>query len=94
MSKRNLLKGRSTSSVALEPEVAIAVIGLLSATADGEGITIEEEYALSEMLGSVFQFGDYSDEDFEELIQKVASLLEDKSNHRCRRAAASRRVHG
>jgi ABC-type bacteriocin/lantibiotic exporter with double-glycine peptidase domain len=33
------------------------------------------------MLGSVFQFGDYSDEDFEELIQKVASLLEDKSNH-------------
>ena len=78
MSKRKLPKGRSTSSVALEPEVAIAVIGMFSAAADGEGITIEEQYGLSEMLGSVSQFEDYSDEDYEELTNKVASLLEEE----------------
>jgi hypothetical protein len=78
MSKRKLPKGRSTSSVALEPEVAIAVIGLFSAAADDEGITIEEQYALSELLGAVSQFEDYSDEDFEELTQKVVSLLEEE----------------
>jgi len=78
MSKRKLLKNRSTSSVALEPEVAIAVIGLFSASADGEGITIEEEYALSEMLGGISQFEDYSDDDFEELTGKVANLLEEE----------------
>ncbi|WP_341527689.1 tellurite resistance TerB family protein [Nostoc sp. UHCC 0302] len=78
MSKRKLPRGRSTSSVALEPEVAIAVIGLFSAAADDEGITIEEQYALSELLGAVSQFEDYSDEDFEELTQKVVSLLEEE----------------
>ncbi|MEH2424848.1 MAG: tellurite resistance TerB family protein [Nostoc sp.] len=78
MSKRKLPKGRSTSSVALEPEVAIAVIGLFSAAADGDGITLEEQYALSKMLGAVSQFEDYSDEDYEELTEKVASLLEEE----------------
>ncbi|MEH2333965.1 tellurite resistance TerB family protein [Nostoc sp.] len=78
MSKRKLPKGRSTSSVALEPEVAIAVIGLFSAAADGDGITLEEQYGLSKMLGSVSQFEDYSDEDYEELTEKVASLLEEE----------------
>ncbi|MEH1930186.1 tellurite resistance TerB family protein [Nostoc sp.] len=78
MSKRKLPKGRSASSVALEPEVAIAVIGLFSAAADGDGITIEEQYGLSEMLGAVSQFEDFSDEDFEELTEKVTSLLEEE----------------
>ncbi|MEH2360660.1 tellurite resistance TerB family protein [Nostoc sp.] len=78
MSKRKLPKGRSASSVALEPKVAIAVIGLFSAAADGEGITIEEQYGLSEMLGAVSQFEDFSDEDYEELTQKVVSLLEEE----------------
>ncbi|MEH1937978.1 MAG: tellurite resistance TerB family protein [Nostoc sp.] len=78
MSKRKLPKGRSTSSVALEPEVAIAVIGLFSAAADGDGITIEEQYALSKMLGAVSHFEDFSDEDFEELTEKVTSLLEEE----------------
>ncbi|MHC5733042.1 MAG: hypothetical protein ACYTXY_55230, partial [Nostoc sp.] len=78
MSKRKLPKGSSASSVALEPEVAIAVIGLFSAAADGEGITIEEQYGLSEMLGAVSQFEDFSDEDYEELTQKVVSLLEEE----------------
>ncbi|MBE9007767.1 tellurite resistance TerB family protein [Fortiea sp. LEGE XX443] len=73
-----LPRGRSASSVALEPEVAIALIGLFSAAADGEGITSTEEYALSEMLGAISQFEDYCDEDFEELDEKVASLIEEE----------------
>lgn len=76
MSKRKLPKGRSVSSVALEPEVAIAVIGLFSAAADGEGISSTEEYALSEFLGRVGLFEDYSDDDFEELTEKVVNLIE------------------
>lgn len=75
---KRLPRGRSASSVALEPEVAIAVIGLFSAAADGDGITSAEEYALSEMLGCIGQFEDYSDEDFEELGQKVAALFEEE----------------
>jgi hypothetical protein len=78
MSQRRLPKGRSISSVALEPEVAIAVIGLFSAAADGEGISSTEEYALSEFLGRVGLFEDYSDDDFEELTEKVVSLIEEE----------------
>jgi hypothetical protein len=77
MSKR-LPRGGSASSVALEPEVAIAIIGLFSAAADGEGISSTEEYALSEMLGEIGQFEDYSEEDFEELGEKVAALIEEE----------------
>lgn len=76
MSKR-LPRGRGASSVALEPEVAIAIIGLYSAAAD-EGITSTEEYALSEMLESVGQFEDYIEEDFEHLSEKVATLIEEE----------------
>ncbi|MEH1850545.1 MAG: tellurite resistance TerB family protein [Nostoc sp.] len=78
MSQRKLPKGRSVSSVALEPEVAIAVIGLFSAAADGEGISSTEEYALSEFLSRVGLFDDYSDDDFEELTEKVVSLIEEE----------------
>ncbi|MBD2360450.1 tellurite resistance TerB family protein [Anabaena minutissima FACHB-250] len=78
MSRRNLPKGRTASSVALEPEVAIAIIGLFSAAADGEGISSVEEYALSEFLGNVSLFEDYSDEDFEALSEKVVSLIEEE----------------
>ncbi|MDZ7956655.1 MAG: tellurite resistance TerB family protein [Aulosira sp. DedQUE10] len=76
MIKPKFSNNRSTSSVALEPEVAIAVIGLLSAASDGEGITREEEYALSEMLGGISQFENYSDQDYRKLTEKVYSLLE------------------
>ncbi|MBD2439650.1 tellurite resistance TerB family protein [Nostoc sp. FACHB-110] len=75
---KRLPRGRSANSVALEPEVAIALIGLFSAAADGEGITSSEEYALSEMLESVAQFEDYTDEDFEALGEKVATLIEEE----------------
>ncbi|BAY16230.1 hypothetical protein NIES2109_25040 [Nostoc sp. HK-01] len=75
---RRLPKGRSASSVALEPEVAIALIGLFSGAADGEGISYSEEYALSEMLGEIAQFEDYSEDDFEELGETLVSLLEEE----------------
>lgn len=78
MSKTKSLRSGKGSAVALEPEVAIAVLGLFSAASDDEGITIQEEYALSEMLGSISQFEDFSDEDYEELTQKVVSLLEEE----------------
>ncbi|OCQ90511.1 hypothetical protein BCD64_27975 [Nostoc sp. MBR 210] len=75
---RRLPRGRSASSVALEPEVAIALIGLFSAASDGEGVSNAEEYALSEMLGEIAQFEDYSDEDFDELGETLTSLLEEE----------------
>ncbi|BAZ41079.1 hypothetical protein NIES4101_70410 [Calothrix sp. NIES-4101] len=78
MSKSKSIRNRSNNAVAIEPEVAIAVIGLFSAASDDEGITLKEEYALSEMLGSVSQFEDYTDEDYEELTDKVFSLLDEE----------------
>ncbi|MDF5707430.1 MAG: tellurite resistance TerB family protein [Nostoc sp. S4] len=80
MSQRRLPKGSSASSVALEPEVAIAIIGLFSAAADGEGISSVEEYALSEFLSQVDLFEDYSDEDFEELTERVVNLIEEEES--------------
>ncbi|MBH8572961.1 tellurite resistance TerB family protein [Nostocaceae cyanobacterium CENA369] len=78
MSKSASIKKRSNSSVALEPEVAIAIIGLFSAAADDEGISSTEEYVLSEFLGQVGLFEDYSDDDFDELTEKVVSLIEEE----------------
>ncbi|HLO84660.1 MAG TPA: tellurite resistance TerB family protein [Nostocaceae cyanobacterium] len=70
------LPSRSSSSIALEPEAAIAIIGLFSAAADGEGISSTEENALSEMLEGITVFDDYTEEDFEALSEKIASLIE------------------
>ena len=69
---------RSNSSIALEPELAIAVIGLFSAASDNEGVSPREELALSEMLSGISQFEDFSEADFEELTQKVYDLLEEE----------------
>ncbi len=78
MSNRRLPKSRSTTSVSLEPEVAIALLGLFSAAADGEGISDTEEDALIEFLSQVKLFEDYTEADFEELSQKVISLIEEE----------------
>jgi tellurite resistance protein len=69
---------RSNSSIALEPEVAIAVIGLFSAASDDESVSKREELALSEMLAGISQFEDFSEKDFEQLTQKVYDLLEEE----------------
>jgi hypothetical protein len=76
MSKSNLLKSPSSTTVQLEPEVAIAILGLFSASGDSEGITSTEEYPLTEMLDGIGLFEDYSDEDFEKLTAKVSTLIE------------------
>ncbi|BAY09785.1 tellurite resistance TerB family protein [Calothrix sp. NIES-2098] len=78
MLQRKLPNRGSGSSVALEPEVAIAVIGLFSAASDDEGVSKTEEFALSEMLAGISQFEDFSERDFEELTQKVYSLLDEE----------------
>lgn len=70
---------RSNSSIALEPEVAIAVIGLFSAASDEEGVSRTEELALSEMLAGISQFEDFAEKDFEKLTQKVYDLLEEEN---------------
>lgn len=80
MPKLQSLKNRSASSVALEPEVAIAVIGLFASAADDEQVTINEDYALSEMLSSISQFEDFSDDDYQALSDKVFSLLEEEDS--------------
>jgi tellurite resistance protein len=78
MSRSSFRKNSSTNSVALEPEVAIAVIGLFSAAADDGEISKVEEYALSEMLGGISQFEDFSEDDYQELTDKVYDLLEEE----------------
>lgn len=78
MSKRPFRKNSSTNSVALEPEIAIAVIGLFSAAADDGEISRVEEYALSEMLSGISQFEDFSEDDYQELTDKVYTLLDEE----------------
>jgi tellurite resistance protein len=79
MFQRKFPNRGSNSSVALEPEVAIAVIGLFSAASDDEGVSRTEEFALSEMLAGITQFEDFSEKDFEKLTQKVYDLLEEEN---------------
>ncbi|MBD2292732.1 hypothetical protein H6G06_04340 [Anabaena sphaerica FACHB-251] len=74
MSKCELLKS-SSSKVKLEPEVAIAIIGLFSASTEEEGIISTEEYPLPEMLEGIELFENYSEEDFEQLTAKVNALI-------------------
>lgn len=75
MSKRRL-PSLSSNSLALEPEVAITLLVLFSAAADGEGISVTEENAVNEFLSEVSLFEDYSEEDFQALTEKVNSLLD------------------
>jgi hypothetical protein len=77
MSKSQLLNSHSSASVKLEPEVAIAIIGLFSAAADGEGILTPEEYPLAEMLDGIGLFEEYSEEDFDKLTAKVNALIKE-----------------
>lgn len=78
MFQRKFPNRGSNSSVVLEPEVAIAVIGLFSAASDDEGVSRTEEFALSEMLAGISHFEDFSEKDFDELTEKVYDLLEEE----------------
>lgn len=79
MFQRKFPNRGSNSSVVLEPEVAIAVIGLFSAASDDEGVSKTEEFALSEMLAGISQFEDFSEKDFDDLTEKVYDLLEEEN---------------
>jgi tellurite resistance protein len=68
--------GRSANQVALETDVAVAIIGIFSAFADEDGLNEEEVYALSEMLSSCSQFEEYSEEDLESLVNSALEVFE------------------
>ncbi|MBK1986474.1 hypothetical protein A0J48_002745 [Sphaerospermopsis aphanizomenoides BCCUSP55] len=75
MSKSELVKSHSETSVKLEPEAAIAIIGLFSSATEEEGIISTEEYPLDEMLEGIGVFEDYAEEDFDKLTATVNSLI-------------------
>ncbi len=64
MAKRNFPSSRGNTQVTLEPDVAIAVIGIASAFADGEELGHKEDYALGEMLSTISGFENYSEQDY------------------------------
>jgi hypothetical protein len=76
MSKSELVKSKIKNPVKLEPEVAIAILGLFSASGEEEGVIPPEEFPLAEMLEGVGQFEEYSDGDFDTLTAKVNTLIE------------------
>ncbi|TAF06822.1 MAG: hypothetical protein EAZ77_11530 [Nostocales cyanobacterium] len=78
MSKSELVKSGSKTSVTLEPEVAIAIIGLFSASDEDEGIISTEEGPLPEILEGIELFENYSDEDFDELTAKVNTVIKEQ----------------
>jgi hypothetical protein len=75
MSKSELVKSKIKTPVKLEPEVAIAILGLFSASDEDEGIIPPEEFPLSEMLEGIDPFVEYSEENFNDLTKKVNSLI-------------------
>lgn len=74
MPKRKLPR-RGGTQVALSPELAVAVIGVFSAYADGEISGDAEAYALGEMLTGIEPYSDYTEEDFEGLGTEIADLI-------------------
>jgi hypothetical protein len=80
MAKRNFPSSRRNTQVTLEPEVAIALIGIFSSLADGDELGHEEDYALGEMLCSVSGFEDYSEEDYVKLYNRAIDVLNEEGS--------------
>jgi tellurite resistance protein len=80
MAKRNFPRSGSNTQVTLEPQVAIAIIGIFSSCADGDGFGHEEDYALGEMLSSVSGFEDYSEEDYVELYNRAIAVINEEGS--------------
>lgn len=76
MPKPSFSGSRSTSQVALETDVAIAIIGIFSAFADESGLSEEEGEALSEMLSSTSEFEEYSEEDLQSVVDSAIKVYE------------------
>ncbi len=75
MAKRNFPGSRRNTQVTLQPDVAIAVIGISSAFADGEELGHEEDYALGEILSSISGFENYSEQDYVELYNQAIAVI-------------------
>ncbi|BDA66676.1 hypothetical protein RIVM261_054750 [Rivularia sp. IAM M-261] len=71
-----IFSSRSANQVALETDVATAIIGIFSAYADEEGLSEEESEALCEMLSSCSQYEDYSEEDLQSLVDDSLEVYE------------------
>jgi tellurite resistance protein len=80
MAKRNFPRSGSNTQVTLEPQVAIAVIGIFSSLADGDELGHEEDYALGEMLCSVSGFEDYSEDDYVELYNRAIAVINEEGS--------------
>lgn len=76
MPKPSFSSSRSANQVALESDVAIAIIGIFSAFADEEGLSEEESEALCEMLSSSSEFEEYSEEDLQSLVDSAMEVYE------------------
>ncbi len=76
MHKPSFSNSRSANQVALESDVAIAIIGIFSAFADEEGLSEEENEALCEMLSSSREFEEYSEEDLQSLVDSAMKVYE------------------
>ncbi|OKH49781.1 hypothetical protein NIES2101_20320 [Calothrix sp. HK-06] len=76
MPKPSFSGSRSANQVALETDVAIAIIGIFSAFADEEGLSAEEGEALCEMLSSTSEFEEYSEEDLQSVVDDSLEVYE------------------
>ncbi|NET00468.1 MAG: hypothetical protein F6K62_00180 [Sphaerospermopsis sp. SIO1G2] len=75
MYKSELVKSKLKTPIKLEPEVAIAILGLFSASNEGEGVIPTEEFPLEDMLEGIGPFENYSEQDFEKLTLKVNPII-------------------
>lgn len=76
MPKRKFYGSRRNTQVTLEPELAIAIIGITSSIADGDGLGHKEDYVLGEMLCSMAGFEEYSEQDYVELHNRAVEILQ------------------
>lgn len=76
MPKPSFSGSRSANQVALESDVAVAIIGIFSAFADEEGLSEQESEALYEMLSSTSEFEEYSEEDLQSVVDSAMEVYE------------------
>ena len=77
MAKRKLPSGSAKSEQTLTSEEAIAAIGLVTMAADADIEEIEAEI-LVEALEEIEVFETYSEEEFEEILNKIVSIAQDE----------------
>lgn len=76
MPRTELLRSKTKTPVKLEPEVAIATLGLFSSSTKEEGIITTEEFPLEELLEDIYPFGEYKEKDFDKLTNQVNTTIQ------------------